>query len=350
MTARRRAAADGAGRGLLVPALFALLALAAAPRPVHAAEECTLDGRRVTPAQRADAPRSGLMRCMDRDSGRLLRESTYDDGHEVGLARSFHANGRLRRAAYYPPMGGESAAAEFTENGQLTALRCGTRALLAPAVDDARLCGFDGRPSAVELFDDKAVLRSRVVWREGKRVRREDLYDNGQIAVQNEQAGDRLTERRFSSEGVLRFESVSRAGPRATVRLSEREFSERGQLVADQRWNDAGDALSAERFSREGQPLSVSHYSGRGLQRVVDTETFHDNGQRATQGRFRALSRDLQRPVGVHLRFDVQGRRIGSSTYDPQGRLTRETVWDATGRIERDEKIGIDGTPQPLPN
>ena len=51
-----------------------------------------------------------------------------------------------------------------------------------------------------------------------------------------------------------------------------------------------------------------------------------------------------------YLRFDLQGRRIASSTYDAQGRLTRETVWDATGRIERDEKIGIDGTPQPLPN
>ncbi|PSJ19409.1 hypothetical protein CVH10_23015, partial [Halomonas sp. ND22Bw] len=82
--------------------------------------------------------------------------ATYDDAHEVGLVRSFHPNGQLRRVAFYDDPGGERASAEFTPAGQLSALRCADKPLLAPALDDARLCGFGaGAPSQVELFDAK---------------------------------------------------------------------------------------------------------------------------------------------------------------------------------------------------
>ncbi|RZL53103.1 MAG: hypothetical protein EOP70_16260 [Variovorax sp.] len=139
-------------------------------------------------------------------AGQVLREAVYEDGHEVGLVRGFHANGQLRRGAFHIHPGGERAVVEFTESGQLAALRCADRPLLAPVVDDARLCGFDGVPSQVELHDARGGLR---------------------------------TERRFSPDGVKRYELVSLVGARA-FKQRELEYSDRGTLVRERAWNDDG--------------------------------------------------------------------------------------------------------------
>ena len=116
-------------------------------------------------------------------AGQVLREAVYEDGHEVGLVRGFHANGQLRRGAFHIHPGGERA-----------------------VVDDARLCGFDGAPSQVELHDARGGLR---------------------------------TERRFSPDGVKRYELVSLVGARA-FKQRELEYSDRGTLVRERAWNDDG--------------------------------------------------------------------------------------------------------------
>lgn len=376
-------------------AFSAALLLALSGTVAHAVQDCELNGERVNPANgNTTQGKTGVMRCTDRDSGELqreqelrngvfmgtvryydrgklakehsvnakgnlngrarefypdgqvLREATYDDAHEVGLVRSFHPNGQLRRVAFYDDPGGERASAEFTPAGQLSALRCADKPLLAPTLDDARLCGFGaGAPSQVELFDAKGGLRARMAFVAGKRVRSERLYDNGKPQSIEEFTGTQRVEQRFSSEGVKRYELAALVVERGSIKQREAEYSERGSLVREQRWNPAGAALSDDSFYLNGQPRSTTVYSGEGLARVADITEFHDNGQRAAQGRFSAPApRGRLLPIGLHRRFDDAGRIQSESAYDDKGRVMRERTWDANGQPDRDDEVFPDGS------
>ncbi|MGK6308517.1 toxin-antitoxin system YwqK family antitoxin [Variovorax sp. DT-64] len=376
------------------PAGLAAALLALSPLAAQAVQDCELNGQHVNPANgHTTAGKTGLMRCKDRDSGelmreqqlqngvfmglvryyeggklvkehslnargnlegparefspatgRVLREAVYDDGHETGLSRSFHPGGQLRRATFYAEPG-ERAYAEFTERGQLSALRCGDKPLLAPVVDDARLCGFVGStPSQVELFDAKGILRTRLAYLAGKRLRSEELYDNGKPAMQDEISGNQRTERRWSSEGIKRREIVYLLLERGAIKRREQEFSEKGMLVRDQRWSAAGEPLSDESYYLNGQPRSKAVYGEGNEARTVEITEFHDNGQRAAQGRFAVVSRFRQIPIGLHQRFGDNGTLRAESSYDDKGRVTRERSWDADGKLERDDEVFEDGS------
>ncbi|MDM0055653.1 toxin-antitoxin system YwqK family antitoxin [Variovorax fucosicus] len=375
------------------PRTLLLAAALAAPFAAMAIQDCELNGQSVNPANGSTtAGKTGLMRCKDRDSGELqreqelkngvfmgivryygkgqlikehsvnangnvegrarefsptgqvLREATYVNGSERGLVRSFHPNGQLRRASFYAEAGGEQASVEFNESGQLSALRCGDRPMLAPAADDAKLCGFGGRASEVELFDTRGTLRTRAVWASGKRQRSENLYDNGKPSAQEEITGSQRTERRFSAEGVKRTEIVWLLTERGGIRQVEQAFSETGTLVREQRWNATGEPVSDKSFFLNGQPRSQSVYSGSGESRTLENTTFHDNGQRASLGRYSAPPRGRQMPAGTHQRFDDKGTLVAESVYDAKGRVTRERAWDEAGKLQRDDEVFEDGS------
>ena len=359
----------------------------------QAVQDCELNGQAVNPANGGTtAGKTGLMRCKDRDSGMLVREqqiqsgafmglvrfyedgklvkehsvnargsmegrarefsptgqvlrdATYEDGHEVGLVRSFYPAGALRRVTFFADAAGERASVEFTERGQLSALRCGDKPVLAPVADDARLCGFGHGASKVELFDAKGTLRSRLSYVAGKRVRSEDLYDNGKPATQDEVVGNRRTERRFSSEGIKRREVISLIGERGAVKQREQEFSEKGTLVREQLWNTAGAPLSDTSYYQNGRPRSKSVHGVGGKARLIEITEFHDNGQRAAVGRYLASDRFSQTPIGAHQRFSDTGVLIAESVYDDKGRITRERAWDPNGKLERDDDMFEDGS------
>ena len=367
--------------------------LAAFFHPVaHAVQDCELNGQSVNPANgNTTAGKTGLMRCKDRSSGelmreqqlqngvfmglvrfydkgkllkehsvnangnmhglarefsptgRVLREAIYENGHETGLTRSFHPGGQVRRIAFYAEPG-ERASAEFTERGQLSALRCGDKPMLAPAVDDARLCGFVNGPSQVELFDGKGTLRSRLAYAAGKRVRSEELYDNGKPSLQDEINGSQRLERRWSSDGVKRREVVFLLVERGSIRQRDQEFSEKGTLVRDQRWNASGEPQSDESYFLNGQPRSKARYGSAGDARQLEMTEFHDNGQRAAVGRFLLVDRVRRIPIGTHQRFSDKGTLMAESIYDDKGRVTRERTWDAEGKPERDDEVFEDGS------
>lgn len=359
----------------------------------HAVQDCELNGQAVNPANGGTTVgKTGLMRCKDRDSGLLVREqqiqsgtfmglvrfyedgklvkehsvnargnmegrarefsptgqvlrdATYEDGREMGLVRSFYATGSLRRVTFFADAAGERASVEFTESGQLSALRCGDKPVLAPVADDARLCGFRNGASKVELFDAQGTLRSRLSYVAGKRVRSEDLYDNGKPATQDEVVGNQRTERRFSSEGIKRREVISLIGERGAVKQREQEFSEKGTLVREQLWNTAGAPLSDTSYYQNGQPRSKSVHGVDGKARLIEITEFHDNGQRAAVGRYLASDRLSQIPIGAHQRFSDTGVLIAESIYDSKGRITRERAWDPSGKLERDDDMFEDGS------
>lgn len=359
----------------------------------RAAQDCEINGQAVNPANPGTiVGKSGLMRCKDHDSGLLmgeqqiqsgsfvgvvrlyedgklakeqtvnaggnlhgrarefapngqvLREAVYDDGHEIGLVRTFYPSGRLRRVTFFADVAGERASAEMNDRGQLAALRCGDKAVLAPVVDDARLCGFTNGPSLVELFDDNGTLRSRLTYLAGKRMRSEDFYENGKTAMQDETAGNLRTERRFSSEGVKRAEVVSVIGERGAVKQRELEYSERGSLLREQRWNAAGDLLVDESYFPSGVPRSKMVQGVDGNARQIEIVEFYENGQRAAIGRYLSNGRFSRIAIGTHQRFADNGALIAESVYDAKGRISRERRWDAAGKLERDDEVSEDGS------
>ena len=363
----------------------------------HAQLDCELNGHGVNPDNGSSiAGKTGLLRCKDRSSGelqresqiqngvamglvriyekgrlakeqsvnakgnlqgrarefsptgRVLRDATYDDGQERGLVRSFYPDGKLRRAIFYPNSdaggGNERASVEFTEHGQLSALRCADAPVLAPVVDDAKLCGFSGGPSQVDLFDARGNLRSRLSYLSGKRVRSQSFYDNGKTASLDETMGNQRTEQAYSSEGVKRRETVYLLVERASIRQREQAFSEKGTLVRDQRWNSAGEPIGDDSYYLNGQPSSKSAYSGNGNGRVVDITEFYDSGQRAAQGRYQLVGRSRQVPIGTHQRFNEKGTLIAESSFDAKGRVTRERAWDENGELQRDDEVFEDGS------
>ncbi|WP_431127109.1 hypothetical protein [Variovorax paradoxus] len=354
----------------------------------HAALDCELNGRSVNPTDASSVGgKTGLMRCKERGTGELqreqqlqngvfmglarfyekgklakehtlnakgnihglarefapngqvVREAVYDDGRERGLVRSFYPGGRLRRVTFYPDVGSDRAFVEFTERGQMSALRCGEKPMLAPVADDAGLCGFTGGPSQVELFDERGILRSRLSYLAGKRVRSQNFYDNGKPSVQDEIVGNQRTERQFSSEGVKRRETVWRLVERTAVRQREQEFSEKGALIRDQRWNPAGEPISDDSYYLNGQLRSKSVYRGSGDSRTVEITEFYDSGQRAAYGRFLVVGRGRQMPIGKHQRFSEKGTLLAESSFDAKGRVTRERSWDENGVLERDDQV-----------
>ena len=176
-------------------------------------------------------------------------------------------------------------------------------------------------------------------------MRSERLYDNGKPESLDELSGNQRTEQRFSSEGVKRYELVSLIAERSVLKQRESEYSERGTLVREQRWTPAGLPASDDSYYLNGQPRSKTAYSGDGLARVADISEFHDNGQRAAQGRFSAPApRGRLLAIGLHRRFDLQGRLISESNYDDKGRVTRERTWDANGLPDRDDEVFEDGS------
>ncbi|RUR71772.1 hypothetical protein EJP67_32480 [Variovorax guangxiensis] len=378
-------------------AVIAPLALLCATL-AHAQLDCELNGRPVNPDNGSStAGKTGLLRCKDRASGelqreeqiqngvsmglvriyekgklareqsvntkgnlqgrarefsptgRVLRDATYDDGQERGLVRSFYPDGKLRRAIFYPTSdtggGNERASVEFTEHGQLSALRCADAPTLAPVVDDAKLCGFSGTgPSQVDLFDARGILRSRLAYVSGKRVRAQSFYDNGKTSSLDETVGNQRVEQSFSSEGVKRRETAFLLVERTSIRVREQAFSEKGTLVRDQRWNSAGEPIVDDSYYLNGQPRSKSAYSGNGDARAVEITEFYDSGQRAAQGRYEIQGRNRQIPVGTHQRFSEKGTLLAESSFDAKGRVTRERAWDENGELQRDDEVFEDGS------
>ena len=114
--------------------------------------------------------------------------------------------------------------------------------------------------------------------------------------------------------------------------------------MRDQRWSAAGEPLSDESYYLNGQPRSKAVYGEGNEARTVEITEFHDNGQRAAQGRFAVVSRFRQIPIGLHQRFGDGGTLRAESSYDDKGRVTRERSWDAGGQLERDDEVFEDGS------
>ena len=387
------------------PALLIAPLLVLSPA-AHAITTCELNGEHVNPANcHTTSGKTGLMRCKDADSGvlqreqelkdgksvglvrfykngvleqeystnergnrdglartfaatpgaknPLLREETMRNGTTVGLARSWHASGALRRAAFHGDDGREQAVAEFNEQGQLNDLRCAPKPLLAPAADDAVWCGHQGRASTVSLFNGKGELAGRRTFERGELLKRESYWDSGKLRDQAEMTAQGGVERSFASDGVKRRETQwlwqpsGNDGGRRRITTLEQEFHESGTLVRERRWTpvDRGAELSSEKqWYLNGQPREASEYASEGGKRLRRDTSFHDKGKPAFESSWLLEGRYERQPLGVHRSFDEAGRLRSERYHDERGRVNRERELDAAGQVTRDDAVFEDGS------
>jgi antitoxin component YwqK of YwqJK toxin-antitoxin module len=391
--------APNAARALLLrlPALALVAGSALASSGARGAvQDCEIGGEPVRPASPSTlAGKSGTMRCRDRDSdqllqeqevqdgrivglnrlyangrlvreqsfnaqgnlqgrlrefdaaGQLVREAGYSNGNRVGLARSFHPGSQqLQRVSFHAAPGGELAMAEFTPAGQLRALRCGSKPLLAPVFDDARPCGFagSGPGPVVPLHADNGNLRARVTYAAGRLLRQDTFYDNGQLAQQQEPTPGGYVERSFASDGILRREVSWLVRPNAApVREHEQEFAANGAPVRERRWRQ-GELVGEDTFYLNGQPRTRAQYSvAPGGGRWLQIRNFYDSGVLAGESSYADNGRYAPVPVGTHRQFDPHGKIKSETVYDTRGRIARERAWTPAGLL-RDDEVFEDGS------
>ena len=157
---------------------LALMFVLTAPGLAQAARSCELNGQQVTTSNgNTTAGKTGLIRCRDAEGGPvvreeelqngkfvgvvrrfregvlehehsvnekgnregrarefaatpgttnpMLRDETLRNGSTVGLARTWLANGTLKRVSFHGDDGREQAIAEFTPQAKIADLRCG---------------------------------------------------------------------------------------------------------------------------------------------------------------------------------------------------------------------------------
>ena len=385
--------------------LVAALAALVAPAPAHAVQVCELNGQHVNPSNGATTEgKTGLMRCREGEGGPvvreqelqqgrfmglvryykdgvlerefrvnergnrdgvsrewaraepggksvLVREETLRDGRTVGIARSWHPNGQLRRVSFHGDDDREQASAEFTTDGRLADLRCASRPVLGADFDDKAACGFAGGASNVTLYSGRGVAKARLSYERGERRRSETLWESGAVRDVAEQTAAGGVERSFAADGAKRREvpwtALAGERPRRVTTLDQ-EFHESGKLVRERRWRptERGAELQLDAtFYLNGQPRTRSEY------RVADGRTtrretsFHDNGRKSFEGTWQAgASGRGEVPTGTQQTFDVEGRLRGERIFDERGRIKRERELDERGYVVRDDEVFEDGS------
>jgi antitoxin component YwqK of YwqJK toxin-antitoxin module len=359
----------------------ALMVLCFVAGSAHAAVyDCEMNGEHVNPANGSSyAGKTGIMKCVDRDTKKLVRETEYRNGRAIGYRKSidfqgntsignyneqgnrdgeakqydaegklvseeryangstvgvqtyYHKNGQVRRRSFSEPRKGSLASIEYNDQGQLMQLRCADRPLLG---DDRGLCGFDGNASDVTFHDAKGGLAGRARFENGKRLSMTALGAGGAVARSEEEAhGGRRVVRAHFPDGALRMETVVVG----KMRESERELAKSGQPVRETRWSD-GYKSAETLWYLNGQPKSKTRWEREGRDVLVKTDAFWDNGRL----RERSVTDGRGNYIGVRQRHAESGQLESESTYEG-GKLTRRKTYK-DGRLELDEEYFDDGS------
>jgi antitoxin component YwqK of YwqJK toxin-antitoxin module len=371
------------GTGLFRGAsLLALLLIAGA---AQGAQDCELNGASVNPDNGSTyAGKTGIMKCVDRETRKFLREEEYRNGRaigyrknvdmfgktvighyneqgnrdgefkeldaegnlvseeryanssQVGVQTQYYKNKQVKRRAFAEPPKGTLASIEYNERGQIMQLRCADKPLLG---DDRALCGFDGKPSDVTFYTAKGDVAGNARYENGKRLTMTALNTQGAVARSEEIKGERRVLRENYPEGALRLETVVIGN----AKQSERELAKSGQPVRETRWQDGWKA-DETLWYLNGQQKSKTRWERDGDHVLVKADEFWDNGKL----RARTVRDERRGYVGVQQAYTESGALENESTYE-QFKLTRKKGYK-DGRLVIDEEYFEDGSRKSVRN
>jgi antitoxin component YwqK of YwqJK toxin-antitoxin module len=366
-----------------------------------AAEDCSLNGVSVSQDNGSTtAGKSGMVRCLDRDTGKLARErelkagnwvgmtrdytdgvlrleygrdeqgrehgptrkfaankqilleELYEHGKRVGVVREWYPDGKLRSAEVHGATDSESAKARFTPKGQLNNLDCAAKPLLAPHVDDATLCGFKGKASTIEYFHDEGKPRGRETYLAGVTQEFQEFdFNTGKLKTSIVGRGKQKIETEYHPDGGKRLETEWDTAEKPQAVLRKTEFHANGSMLQQQHYamvDFAGKrrnllTLDASYFMN-GQPKTRESFKTEGQERVKTVQIFHDNGKLYSQGSFIEENQYRQRAIGIHQLYSEQGVLLQEQHHDSKGNVQRERNFDEKGALKNDELLFEDGS------
>lgn len=347
------------------------------PAPVVAVQDCEINGQHVNPANgNTTQGKTGIMKCRDRDSGKLVREEEYKngrsvsyrkfidfsgetivanynergnrdgeskrydeagtllaheryaDGSTVGSQTYFHKNSKVKRRSF-DERGRALASIEYNERGQLTELRCADKPLLQ---EDRKLCGFD-QVSDVDFHNSKGDVIAQARYENGKRAAMKVFGGSGALARTEDVQNDRRVVRSHFPDGVLRLETVSTGNRKE----HEREYARSSLPIRETRWRD-GRQSEETLWYLNGQLKSKTRWERDGARVLIKAEDFWDNGLI----RARTVRDERLGYVGMQQGFDEAGVLATETTYD-KGVLTRRKRYEV-GKLVLDEEYFEDGS------
>ncbi len=356
---------------------WAFAAVLAVPATAFAVQDCEINGQHVNPANGATTEgKTGIMKCRDRDSGKLVSEEEYRNGRPVGYRKFvdfsgdtivanynergnrdgeskrydtsgtllaheryvdgstageqtyFHKNARIKRRSF-DERGRAIANIEYNERGQLTELLCTDKPMLQ---DDRKLCGFD-QPITLDFHNSRGDVVAQGRYENGKRVAIKTFSNSGATARSEDVQGDRKVTRSYFAEGPLRLEITSVDNRKE----QEREYAASGQAIRESHWLDG--RLSEETlWYLNGNVKSKTRWQRDGAQMLAAAEEFWDNGQINA----RTVRDERLGYVGVQQGYDQAGVLVSEELYE-KGVLVRRKLYKA-GRLVLDEQYYADGS------
>ena len=275
--------------------------------------------------------------------GKLKQESAYSNGERVGVLKSYFPSGKLERISFAAVTNGanreRSATIDYTEDGRLRGLQCGTRSLLP---EDRVPCGFNGADSKVEIIGGRAG-RERVVKRQGFRdgvlVDNLELDEDGKPANSYSFKDGIETAREYFPDGKTRSErAFAKQGTERNRDGVSREWASNGQMIAETRYA-GGFETGGTQWYMNGSIKAKRSLDGRGRDALVKSEDYYDSGKL----RAREVTR-ASRPRGKQEFFDEAGVLREEAMYDDAGVLKSKRVYDEGGKLTADDEYFEDGS------
>jgi antitoxin component YwqK of YwqJK toxin-antitoxin module len=288
-------------------------------------------------------------------NGQLVLEFTNVDGHARGLRRAWYDNGQPKEVEFVTDPEHDGASVQYTPRQQLGDLHCGPKPLLTPYVDDAALCGFGGRANTLSTYRSDGTLRSTQTLLAGIVQKATRYYDNGKPQDDEERQGNNRLEHYYASDGSKRREKLWSEAQKPALLLRDAEYHASGPLVVERLYAivtvDARQRTHLEsenRYYLNGQPRSKDRYTTKGSvdrnTELRDSQEFSDKGALIAQGRYVQEGRYDEHAVGVHQTYFDNGKLAQEDTYDDNGHIQRQRTWNNAGQLLSDDALFEDGS------
>ena len=362
--------------------LLALLCLSCGS--ASAVIRCEMNGKPVNQSNGDDlVGLTGLLRCMQQDTGKVQREQEMRNGKFIGIERFFDREGRLQRERtvnergnsdgvvkefwpsgqlrrqsneingsaqgatrrYYDNGQLESASftadnrlqasLSFSKAGGLTDIRCHTASVLA---EDRKPCGFEGRVQTTTVNNGPASGKPSAIhtYEQGKLLATTTFRDDGnvwaELAMQNGARWHRVFDARGSRDGknVLREERLYEIDTEGRYRVGDnggrlqwsKLWGSNEQLTEHTRFSN-GRAMLIERWYLNGSLKEKLTTSGEGAQARIVYEIYDDQGKLNSRENLIAQSTFGNLRTGLQQSYHANGKIAMEETYSAPDERSR---------------------------
>lgn len=299
--------------------------------------------------------------------GKLLCKMNYVDDKVEGAVRGYFSNGELEDLYWFENgKHRNEPRIEYMRAGKLSHLRCPDKSVTP---EDRELCGFNGKPVTVKVYDDFEDTVTHVNGRLTELIRFNKSEGRTWRTVYNEPGNTKS----YTEEELHKNGKVFR---KFTVVDNEKEgkyfeYADIGKLVLEKEYKN-GKVLQEKSYYMNGKLKEESVHSSD--KKTISQKGYWDNGQLKSTGTFAFKKRNSYGsrwtdtvPVGKAYKYKNNGSLAEEANYNDEGQLdgnyiyisedgkrieavyskgilTAKKILSANGNIELSEEYYEDGS------